>query len=102
MASSSEYSSSRFPLAWEGLSGQLRLRCPCFLHLKHRPSFQSFSLSSSLRGGRVLVAQALTCLGVVSIASSLFFENTFFHWSNVGRALLDPLWNLDLIHMYLV
>src|ERR1700761_1949216 len=100
MVSSSDSSSSGFPLALDGLSGQLVLRCPCFLHLKHRPSFRSFSRSSSLRGGRVLVARALTLPGVVSIASSPFFVNAFFHCSEVGRASVFPLFRKrDLIHM---
>ena len=102
IVSSPESSSCGFPLACEGFSGQYRLRCPCFLHLKHHPSFWSFSRSSSLRGGRVLVARTLTRPGVVSIASSPFFVNAFFHWSCVGRVSLFLLWNRDLIHKYVV
>src|SRR6201996_2480282 len=101
MASSSSFSSIGFPRACDGFSGQYLLRCPCFLPRKHRPSFRSFSRSSSLRGGRVLVARALTRPGVVSIASSPFFVNAFFHWSCVGRVSLF-LWNRDLIHKYVV
>ena len=97
IASSSDSSSSGFPLALDGFSGQYLLRCPCFLHLKHRPSRRSFSCSSSLRGGRVLVARALTRPGVVSMASS-FFENAFFHCSCVGCCFLFR--NLDWIHIY--
>ena len=39
MASPSDSSSSGFPHVCESLSGQLQLKCPCFQHLKHRPSF---------------------------------------------------------------
>ena len=100
IVSSSESSSWGFPRACEGFSGQYRLRCPCFLHLKHCPSFHSFSRSSSLRGGRVLVARAFTRPGVVSIASSPFFVNAFFHCSWVGRASVFPLLRKrDLIHI---
>ena len=33
---------------WGGLRGQLRLRCPCFLQVKHLPAFMSSILSSAL------------------------------------------------------
>ena len=63
-----------------GLWGQSRLRCPCFLQVKHLPAFMSSVRSSAS------IFLALACLGVVSIASeSLLFLlfHAAFHCSGV-------------------
>ena len=63
-----------------GLWGQLWLRCPCFLQVKHLPAFMSSVLSS------VLIFLALVQPGVVSMAlGSLLFWlfQAIFHCSAV-------------------
>ena len=63
-----------------GLWGQSRLRCPCFLQVKHLPAFMSSVLSSAS------IFLALARPGVVSIASGSLLVGFFqaaFHCSKV-------------------
>ena len=63
-----------------GLWGQSRLRCPCFLQVKHLPAFMSSVLSSAS------IFLALVRPGVVSMASGSLFVGLFqatFHCSSV-------------------
>ena len=63
-----------------GLWGQSRLRCPCFLQVKHLPAFMSSVLSSAS------IFLTLARPGVVSMASGSLFAGFFqavFHCSRV-------------------
>ena len=65
---------------WGGLWGQSRLRCPCFLQVKHLPAFMSSTRSSAS------ILLTLVQLGVVSIALELLLLLLFqatFHCSGV-------------------
>ena len=69
-----------------GLWGQLRLRCPCFLQVKHLPAFMSSAHSSAS------ILLALAWPGVVSIVSGLLIFLLFqaaFHCSGVCSFLRD-------------
>ena len=70
---------------WRGLWGQLRLRCPCFLQVKHLPAFMSSACSSAS------ILLTLARPGVVSMASELFFLlfQAAFHCSGVCSFLHD-------------
>ena len=65
---------------WGGLWGQSRLRCPCFLQVKHLPVFMSSARSSAS------ILLTLVRPGVVSMASGLLIFLLFqaaFHCSGV-------------------
>ena len=61
---------------WGGLWGQSRLRCPCFLQVKHLPAF----ISSAHSSASILLTLARP--GVVSMASELLlfllFQAAFY------------------------